>query len=286
MNPEKPDKLQRSAPSDKAPAAGAPPVLRWHERLDVMTVSALLLGLGALASWPALAGSGRNLDHWENLKRFVGYFLPPDFSVWRETLAALGETFQIAILATVFATLISLPLAALGARTVSPAWVVYPTRFLMNAARTIPSLIWALIGVALVGSNPLAGVVALTCYSLGYLGKFFADAFESVDTEVARGLKAIGASPVQAFVHGLWPHAKPLVLSHVLWMLEYNLRAASIIGYVGAGGLGFQLASYYEYYAWEKVATVLIFLLGLVTVLDLTGEWARRRLARRLGSSG
>lgn len=272
-----------SAPAESPPPAVPMPVLKWHERLNVFTVTLIGFLLAVIVSLPALRGSGRQLDYWANIKRFLGYFFPPDFSVWPETLRALAETFQIAVMATLFATLLSFPLAALGARTIAPRWLVVPARLLMNGARTIPSLIWALIGVAIVGANPLAGVIGLTFYSLGYLGKFFSDAFESVDAEVARGLRAIGADRVQAFQHGLWPHAKPLVVSHVLWMLEYNLRAASIIGYVGAGGLGMQLASYYEYYAWEKVATVLIFILALVSLLDLLGEWVRGRITKKLG---
>jgi phosphonate transport system permease protein len=153
---------------------------------------------------------------------------------------------------------LSIPLAAAGSRSIAPMWVVRPVRFLMNGIRTVPSLIYALLAVAFVGANSLAGVLALTAYSMGYLGKFFSDAFESVDGDVARGLKAIGASPLQAFQHGLWPHARPLILSHVLWMLEYNLRSAAIIGYVGAGGVG-------------------------VVLLDALGEWVRGRVSRRLG---
>lgn len=261
------------------PAAEPPP----PPRINVFSVAVAAFALAAIASWPALRGSGRDLDTWGNVVRFVGYFFPPDWSVWPETLSALAETFQIAVLATGLAALLSLPLAALGARTIASAWVRAPARLLMNFARTVPSLVWALFGVAIVGANPLAGVIALTLYSLGYLGKFYSDAFESVDAEVARGLSSLGASRVQAFQYGLWPHAKPLIVSHVLWMLEYNLRAASIIGYVGAGGLGVQLASYYEYQAWDKVATVLLFILALVTLLDLLGEWVRRHITRSLG---
>ncbi|MDX2187568.1 MAG: phosphonate ABC transporter, permease protein PhnE [Opitutaceae bacterium] len=266
------------------PPSDLPPRRAWHERLNVFSVALVTFALGIAASLPALRGSGRSLDYIGNIKRLLGAFLPPDWSVWQETLSALAETFQIAICATALATLLSIPLAALGARTIAPVWVVVPVRLVMNAARTVPSLIWALIGVAIVGANPLAGVIGLTFYSVGYLGKFISDAFESVDADVARGLRTIGADRVQAFQFGLWPHARPLVVGHVLWMLEYNLRAASIIGYVGAGGLGLQLASYYEYYAWSKVATVLIFILALVTLLDFAGEAMRRSITRHLGA--
>jgi phosphonate transport system permease protein len=125
----------------------------------------------------------------------------------------------------------------------------------MNGIRTIPSLIWALIAVAIVGANPLAGVIALTFYSIGYLGKFFSDAFESVDMDVARALRALGARRIQAFQFGVWPHARPLVWSYSLWMLEYNIRSAAIIGYVGAGGLGMLIHTYMEYYELAKFGT-------------------------------
>jgi phosphonate transport system permease protein len=282
--------VSASVPAGSA-ALGSPPEpprlpeLRWYERLNVLGVSLIIFLLACAASTPALRGSGRQLDYVGNLRRFLGYFFPPDLSVWPETLRALAETAQIAVMATAFAIVIALPLGVAGARTLAPRWLVTTSRMLLNVIRTVPSLIWALIGVAIVGANPLAGVIGLTFYSVGYLGKFFSDAFESVDLEVARGLRAIGAGRIQAFQHGVWPHAKPLVWSYVLWMIEYNLRSAAIIGYVGAGGLGVQLAGYQEYYQWEKFATVLLFILVLVTTLDVLGEWIRSRITRKLPRS-
>ena len=133
---------------------------------------------------------------------------------------------------------------------------------------------------------PLSATVILEGLSngtIGYLGKFFSDAFESVDLEVARGLRAIGAGRIQAFQHGLWPNARPLVWSYSLWMLEYNIRSASIVGYVGAGGVGVLLHIYQEYYQWDRFAAVLIFILGLVTVLTSleNGSGGRSRRAFR-----
>lgn len=267
-------------PSAARPAEPNLPPLPWHARLNVLNVTLLLFLLAVLFSLPALRGSGRDLAYWDNTRRFLGRFLPPDLSVLPQVLSALVETAQIAVMATFLAVLLGLGLGALGARTTAPRWLVAATRLLLNVVRTVPSLLWALLAVAIVGANPLAGVVGLTFYSLGYLGKFFADAFESVDAEVARALRALGAHPVQAFQHGIWPHARPLVWSYALWMLEYNLRSAAIIGYVGAGGLGVLLHSYQEYYAWDKFATVLLCILVLVTALDLLGEWVRRRITR------
>ncbi len=274
----------KSKPGAAPPAPPDWPEPRWYERLNVLNVTLLAFLAAVVFSSPVMSGSGRSLNYWENLTRFLGGFFPPDFSVTAEALAALGETFQIAVMATFFSVLISFPLAAAGSQNIAPRWVVVIARMTMNMIRTIPSLIWALIAVVIVGANPLAGVIALTFYSIGYLGKFFSDAFESVDTDTAKGLRAIGADPVQAFQHGLWPHAKPLVCSYSLWMLEYNIRSAAIIGYVGAGGVGMLLHAYQEFRWWDKFATVLLFILILVTALDFLGEWVRQKVTRRLNN--
>jgi len=275
-------RLLMSGPPSPGPGGTAgPPRLRWHERLDAGSIAFLaLLALGAF-SLPALRGPGRDLDYLANLRRFLGRFFPPDLSVLGTTLSGLAETFQIAVLATLAAVALSIPLALAGARTLAPRPLVILARMAMNAIRTLPSLIWALLAVAVVGANPVAGVVALTFYSMGYLGKFFSDAFESVDLKVAAGLRALGAHPLQAFQFGLWPQTRPLLWSQALWMLEYNLRSAAIVGYVGAGGIGVQLHAYQEYYQWDRFATVLLCILVLVTALDLVGERLRAHITRR-----
>lgn len=232
-----------------------------------------------IISLPALEGAGRDLNYLENLRRFLAKFFPPDLSVFPQVVRALAETLQIAVMATFFAVILALPLAVAGAQNTAPRWLNLVTRMILNVIRTLPSLIWALLAVAVVGPNTLAGVIGLTFYSIGYLGKFFSDAFESVDTNVSDGLRQIGADRVQAFQYGLLPQVKPLILSHVLWMLEYNIRSASIIGYVGAGGIGLLLHSFQEYGHWDKFSTVLIVILALVTILDFFGEWLRKRIA-------
>ncbi len=259
--------------------------LKWYEHLGVLNVSLLLFLVAVVSSAGVLRGSGRDLDYVANIWRFLDNFFPPDFSVTGQTLIGLWETFQIAVMATAFAIVISIPIAVAGAQTLSPRWLVFITRLLMNAIRTVPSLIWALLAVAIVGPNALAGVIGLTFYSVGYLGKFFSDAFESVDVDVARALRALGARTIQAFQYGLWPHAKPLVWSYSLWMLEYNIRSAAIVGIVGAGGVGLQLHTYQEYYQWNKFATVLLFMFLLVSGLDLLGERVRNQIVRKAVST-
>jgi phosphonate transport system permease protein len=256
------------------------PKLPLRERFSAFGGTLVLFLILVIVSLPALEGAGRELDYLQNLRRFVGQFFPPDFSVTPQLLDALGETIQIAVMATFFAVVLALPLAVSGAQNIAPRWLNLATRMILNAVRTLPSLIWALLAVAVVGPNSLAGVIGLTFYSLGYLGKFFSDAFESVDTEISDGLRGLGADRVQAFQYGLLPQVKPLILSHALWMLEYNIRSAAIIGYVGAGGIGLLLHTFQEFGQWRKFSTVLIFILALVTALDFLGEWLRGKLIR------
>lgn len=272
-----------SAP-DPLPPLTAPnqlPQRPWFERLNLLNVTLLLFLLAVVFSGFQIDGSERNLNVWRNLVNFLKEFFPPDLSVIPQTGIALLETIKIAVLSTFLAILLSLVIGLGAARTISPGWLVVGTRMLLNMIRTIPSLIWAVIAVAAMGANAAAGVAALTLYSTGYLGKFFSEAFESVDLNVARSLQGIGADTVQAFQYGIWPHAKPLIWSHSIWMLEYNIRSASIIGYVGAGGLGLQLHAYQEFHHWDRFATVLFCILLVVTLLDLLSERIRQRIARR-----
>jgi phosphonate transport system permease protein len=247
--------------------------------LTAPRVAGLILLLAAVFSLPVLQPSGRDLDYGANISRFLSRFWPPDFSVLPQVLPSLLETLQMAVLATFASALLGIPLAIAASRTTAPRPVVAATRLVLSFIRAIPGLIWALIAVAIVGANTLAGVLALVIYSLGYLGKFFSDAFESADPAVSKALRATGAGRLQSFQYGIWPHALPLVWSHTLWMLEYNIRSATIIGYVGAGGIGAWLYTYQEFYQWDKFAAVLTCILAAVILLDLAGSRLRTVLA-------
>jgi phosphonate transport system permease protein len=129
----------------------------WHARLGPFQVAGLLFGSQLSFHLPALRGSGRSLDYGDNLRRFLGQFMPPDFTVSAQAWQALIETGRMAVLATAFAALLALLIAPLAARTVAPGWVVWPMRLVLNLVRSIPSLVWALLAVAIVGANPAPG---------------------------------------------------------------------------------------------------------------------------------
>jgi phosphonate transport system permease protein len=188
---------------------------------------------------------------------------------------AMLETARIALVATAVAAVLSLPLALAAARTVAPWWIAIPARLVLNAIRSVPALVWAVLAVAITGPNALAGCLALAGYSAGYLAKFFAESIDAADQWPARSLLAMDANPVQAFRWGTWPQLRTQLASHGLWMLEYNLRSAAIVGYVGAGGVGLLLQTYQEYGDWDRFGVVLLSILALVTVIDWAGQRIR-----------
>ena len=259
------------------------PQRAWFERLNLLNIIVIVFLFLTIFSGKNLMDNNRPADVVVGFKYFIKKFFPPDFSDFSLILESLGETFQIAIVSTFIAVIFSLVISIGASRNVSPSWLVQTTRMFLNITRTLPSLIWAFIFVIFFGPTPIAGVFALTFYSLGYLGKFFSESFESMDIKVARGLKLIGANPVQAFLYGLWPNVKAQVWSQSLWMLEYNIRSASIIGLVGAGGIGMELNKAMEMASgFQRVTAILICILVIVIFLDLLGQGIRRWITQKI----
>ena len=270
-------------PTTPQSKSGQLPVRRWHERLNLLNVTVILFLFLTIFAGKSLLTNNRQADVAAGVRYFFKKFFPPDFSDWPIIVESLGETFQIAIIATFISILLSLVIALGASRNIAPTWLVQTTRMFLNITRTLPSLIWAFLFVIFFGATPIAGVFALTFYSLGYLGKFFSETFESVDVQVARGLKLIGASKMQAFRFGLWPNVKAQVWSHSLWMLEYNIRSASIVGLVGAGGIGMELNKAIDMASgFQKVTAILICILGIVILLDLLSQAIRRWITSKV----
>ncbi len=199
---------------------------------------------------------------------------------WGTLAWSLIETIQMSLIGTTLGVLLSWPLAAVAAKNVGPRGLRHVMRFILNGVRTVPSLIWALLFVAAVGFGPLAGVLALVAYSVGYLTKFFYEAFESVDRGPPSALGEIGASGLQQFLHAVWPAARPAVLSSCLFMLEYNVRAASVLGIVGAGGIGYYIMQFLDWRNFPAAMACLVMLLAVVVVLDAVSTRVRARLVQ------
>ena len=215
----------------------APPSTRWSTRLIWALLLAVLAG-----SWQG--ADLRPLDLWRdagNMAQYAQGFFPPDFREWRMYLTELVITLQIALWGTALAIVCSVPLALLAAGNLTPAWVHQPVRRLLDACRSINEMVFALLFVVAVGLGPFAGVLALWVHTTGVLAKLFSEAVEAIDPNPVEGLRATGAHPLAEVLYGVLPQVMPLWVSYTLYRFESNVRSASVVGMVGAGGIGMVL---------------------------------------------
>jgi phosphonate transport system permease protein len=209
--------------------------------------------------------------------RLVGDGLPPDPAALPGAGLAVLQTVDIALVATVAATLVAIPFGAAAARPLTVSrYLAAPVRAVAAFLRAIPDLVWALVFVAAVGLGPFAGVLALTVHSVGMLVRLFAEAIEEMDTGPADALFTAGATRAQVFSHAVLPELAPTLGSLVLYRLEQNVRASLVLGFVGAGGIGFQLLSAMEEFQYRQASMLLIVLFALVTVFELGSARVRR----------
>ena len=178
---------------------------------------------------------------------------------------------------TLLGFLASLPLSILGTRNLFPTILSSFARFIAAAVRTIPVLLWAIIFVILFGLGPLAGTFGIAAYTVGYLAKIYSDLFEGTDPEVLEAVGSTGASKLQLVRFVFLPEGANAILTQLLFMLEYNIRASSILGFVGAGGLGFVMQVYLQTLEYRRLASVLLLILVVVLAMDGLSAWIRKR---------
>jgi phosphonate transport system permease protein len=209
---------------------------------------------------------------------FISRLFPPNLEVLDIAIKALIETVQMSLWGTTIGAILSLPIAIASARNIAPTWLQLLANLLQNTVRSVPSIILGLIFVAATGLGAPAGTLALSIYTIGYLGKFYQQAIEAVDPRSIESLRITGASRIQIAQYGIMPQVLPLGLGYTLWMFEYNIRAASVLGVVGAGGIGFELKSYIDGFEYTKATTMMLVLLVVVTVIDVLSSQLRHRL--------
>ncbi len=195
-------------------------------------------------------------------------------------LLKMGETLEIALWATLLAVLLSLPLAWFSATNYSPNRLCYNlARALVSALRAIPELVSALLLVLAYGFGPIAGVLALALHGAGFLGKFYAEDIETADDKPQEALRAIGASPLQVMRHAVLPQVMPQFIGYTLYVLDRNVRMATVVGLVGAGGIGQELKGRYDMYQYAHVGTILLAIFVTVFLLDQIAARLRKRFA-------
>jgi phosphonate transport system permease protein len=198
-------------------------------------------------------------------------------------LNGLLETLAMAFLGTFVAAILALPFGFLGARTVVRFGLLrHLVRRFLDVLRGIDSLIWALVFVRAVGLGPLAGVLAIMVSDTGTLGKLYAEAVENLDSKPREGVRSTGAGPLQELRFGALPQVLPVFLSQVLYMFESNTRSATILGVVGAGGIGLQLSERIRVQYWDQAAFIILLVLVTVTVIDTLSRAIRERFIGRI----
>ncbi len=218
------------------------------------------------------------LQRGDNIVEYVGGYFPPDFEDWNYYFSETVITISMGVWGTLMAALTSVPLSILASNNMCPQWIVQPTRRLLDAMRAINEIVFALIFVVAVGLGPFAGVLALFVNTTGALGKLFSEAVESIEPGPVEGIRATGASYIQEVVFGVIPQVMPLWTSFTLYRFESNIRSASVLGIVGAGGIGVSLYQSFGSFQYQKVCAILIILVFATSVIDLLSARVRRLL--------
>ena len=274
--------------------------------LALVYAALVLLCLGTLWSAGELS-MGRN--PWPNLVKSVGEFARPSFlDVWtgdtrleyrsddgtllrvedrraveRGFLGALARatwaTLQIATLGSLFGALLALPLGLLAAKNLSaPRALAMAALGVLNTARAIHTLVYGLVLVGIVGLGPTAGIMAIALHSMGTYGKLFAESVETLDMGAIDAVRATGAGPAQVFFNAVWPTVLPQFVSSHLYIWEYNIRDSTILGLIGAGGLGLLISEATSLFQWSRLATILIVIIAMVALFDVMSRRIRQAL--------
>jgi phosphonate transport system permease protein len=238
----------------------------------VAALALFVFGLNELEFSPARMLAGIKQLGW-----IVMMMIPPDpGSSLPAYLAAMGETLSIALLGTTLAAIFALPVSLLAARNIIPSpWLRFPVRRFLDTIRGVDTLIWALVWINVVGLGPFAGVLAIAVSDFGAFGKLFSEAFEAADKKQVEGIRAAGGSPLHEIRFGLLPQVLPVIAGQVLYFIESNTRSATIIGIVGAGGIGLQLAEQIRVLEWQKVSFLILMILVAVAAIDFISSRLR-----------
>jgi phosphonate transport system permease protein len=204
--------------------------------------------------------------------------VPPDLSVVGNGVRGAIQTLEIAVVGTVAAAVLALPLGFAAARNAAPRWLFYSARSILNVFRAVDTLVYALFFVAAVGLGPFPGVLAVVVYTATVLAKLYSEAIEAIDPGPVEAVTASGATRLQVLRWGVLPQLVPQFLSFVLYRFETNIRAAAILGFVGAGGIGFYVQTYLRMLNYPAASAVLLVLVVLVMLVDFASSRLRAKL--------
>ena len=234
----------------------------------------------AVLAWAWRGAEIRPLDLIKdsgNIGTYAKEFFPPDFRDWRIYAKEMVVTVQIALWGTVLAVILAVPMGLLCSANITPPWLHQPVRRLMDGCRAINEMVFAMLFIVAVGLGPFAGVLALAVHTTGTLAKLVSEAVEAIDPRPVEGIRATGAHKLVEIAYGVLPQVMPLWLSFMLYRFESNVRSASVVGMVGAGGIGVVLFEVIRGFQYAQTCAVLIILAVSVTLIDLLSATLRKR---------
>ena len=262
-----------------APAVLEPPSRPFGQRVfdfalwgGIIVLLIASFGPAEISKFPLLFSNS------DNMRQFASGFLNPDFSNWRDLIEKMWLTIQMALWGTALAILIAVPMGLLGARNLTPPFIQLPVRRLMDLVRSVPDLVIGTAFLVAVGLGPFAGVMALALNTGGVLAKLFAEAVEAIDRGPVEGVRATGSGRLQEIVWGVIPQVAPLWTSYALYRFESNSRSATVLGLIGAGGIGQILFDSMNSFNYPLTAAISIVIVTAVTLIDLLSQTIRARL--------
>lgn len=236
----------------------------------------------ALLIWSYLRTDASIADLFTNRDQMASIFIemfPPDWAYFMDIIDPMLETIRMAVIGTTFGAIIAIPIILLCANNVNRIpWISYPARFVLNLIRTVPELLLAAVFVAIFGLGMIPGIFALTIFSVGIIAKLTYESIEGIDKGPMEAMTAVGANKIQWITFSIIPQAAAYFVSYVLYTFEVNIRAAAILGLVGAGGIGLLFDSNLGFFNYPRVNTLVFATLVVVLIIDFVSNKLREKL--------
>ena len=252
------------------------PKISLNQRLQSISVTIIALAILFWSYYGAEINFGNLYENSGNMVLYLKGFMQPDFLEWQDYLHEMLITIQIAVWGTLLAIIFAVPFGILSSSNITPPWVHQPVRRIMDCCRSINEMIFAMLFIAAVGLGPFAGVLALFIHTMGILAKLFSEAVEAIDPQPVEGIRSTGANRVEEIVYGVVPQVLPLWISYTLYRFESNVRSASVLGMVGAGGIGMLLWDAIRGFQYGATAAIMIIIIGTVICLDMVSSLIRK----------
>lgn len=258
--------------TERKPHYGRPFKVNWLARFGwVIAIAYSLYAANYLdVSW------ARFVQGLDNGKEFLGEMIPMDFSRWKLLIENLLETIEIAIIASAFGIFFSLPVGLFAARNLMPAWITWPFRTFIALCRSFHPVIFAILFVKAVGFGPLAGILTLIFASIGFIGKLFAEAIEEISLKPIEALRSAGAPFLSVIIYGVLPQVLNRFIGFSSYQLDANLRNSTMVGIVGAGGIGGTLFAAFQRFDYDFLAAILISIIGLVMLSEFLSTQVKK----------